>query len=332
MDTVPKRIARLVVLGIGLLVGIALGWALFVAVPDGGRSILGVVLTIVTAVLVLRLAAGVAESAFGPSDTVEIPVDAPIARDGGQGLPTNPRQIPADEVVSEIERADESGRIEALVVRLNTPGGEVVPSDDIRTAVAEFDGPTVAYVTDVCASGGYWIASACDHVVARENSLVGSIGVRGSTLNATRLAEKLGVDYERFVAGKYKDAGNPMRELKEDERRYLQGIVDDLYDSFVERVADGRDLSEDQIRDTEARVYVGADAHDVGLVDELGTRDAAETHLEDALGHDVEIRALEPPRGLMVRLRSAAASASYAFGAGLGAAFGDGDGTGLRLR
>jgi protease-4 len=332
MDTVPKRIGRLVVLGLGLVVGTALGWALFVVLPDGGRSILGVVLTIVTALLVVRLASGLAGSLFGPYDTAEVPIDAPIARDGGQAVPTNPRQVPADEVVSEIERADESGRIEALVVRLNTPGGEVVPSDDIRTAVAEFDGPTVAYVTDVCASGGYWIASACDHVVARENSLVGSIGVRGSTLNANRLADKLGVDYERFVAGEYKDAGNPLRELADDERRYLQGIVDDLYDSFVERVADGRNLSEDQIRDTEARVYVGTDAHDIGLVDELGTRDAAEAYLEDAVGHEVEVRELETPRGLMVRLRSAAASASYAFGAGLGAVFGDGNGTNLRLR
>lgn len=332
MDTVPKRIARLVVLGIGLLVGTSVGWGLFVRVPDGGRTILGILLTIVTAVLVVRIAANVAETLFGAVDTAEIPVDAPIVRDGGKSLPTNPRQVPADEVVAEIEQADESGRIEALVVRLNTPGGEVVPSDDIRQAVEEFDGPTVAYVTDVCASGGYWIASACDHVVARENSLVGSIGVRGSTLNATRLAEKLGVDYERFVAGEYKDAGNPLRELEEDERRYLQGIVDDLYDSFVERVAAGRDLSEAQIRDTEARVYVGEDAHDIGIVDELGTRDTAEAYLEDAVGHDIEVRELEPPRGLLVRLRSAAAEACYAFGAGIGATFGDGDGFDLRLR
>jgi len=83
----------------------------------------------------------------------------------------------------------------------------VVPSDDIRLAAERFDGPTVAYATDVCASGGYWIASGCDELWAREGSIVGSIGVIGSRVNASALAEKVGLSYERFAAGDYKDAG-----------------------------------------------------------------------------------------------------------------------------
>jgi protease-4 len=316
MDTTPKRVGRVVVLAAGTAAGTAAGWALFVRIP-GSPTILGVLLTLAAAALSLRLAANAADSLFGAYDTAEVRVEGPIVRDGGQSVPTNPQRIPADAVVDQVERADADRNAEALVVRLNTPGGEVVPSDDIRRAVREFDGPTVAYATDVCASGGYWIASACDHVVARENSLVGSIGVRGSSLNASELAEKVGVDYERFVAGEYKDAGTPLRELREDERSYLQGLVDDFYDSFVERVADGRDLSAEEIRDTEARVYVGRDARDRGLVDDLGTRDAAEDYLESELGHAVEVREFEPPRGLLVRMRRTALGAAYAFGAGV---------------
>jgi protease-4 len=324
MDTTLKRTGRLLIVAIGAVAGTALGWALFVRFP-GDRSILGVLLTIATGLLVVRVTAGIAERLLGAHDTAEVRVEGPIARDGGQSVPTNPRQIPADAVVDQVRAADADWNVEALVVHLNTPGGEVVPSDDIRRAVADFDGPTVAYATDVCASGGYWIASACDHVVARENSLVGSIGVVGSSLNAADLADRLGVDYERFVAGEYKDAGVPLREMRDDERHYLQGLVDDLYDSFVDVVADGRDLSEAEVRDTEARVYVGRDAVDRGLVDDLGTRDAAEAYLEDELGHEVAVREFEPPRGLLVRVRRTALGAAYAFGAGVASVLGDSD-------
>lgn len=332
MDTTSKHAGRLAVLAVGAVAGIATGWALFVWLPAGGPSILGVLLTLAAGLLVVRGAASLADRAFGAYDTAVVGVEGPIMRDRGQSIPANPRRVPADAVVDQIERAAADGNAEALVVRLNTPGGEVVPSDDIRRAVADFDGPTVAYATDVCASGGYWIASACDHVVARENSLVGSIGVRGSSLNAAELADKLGVDYERFVAGEYKDAGTPLRELREDEREYLQGLVDDLYDSFVSRVADGRDLSPEAVRDTEARVYTGRNAADRGLVDELGTREAVEAYLEAELGHAVEVREFEPPRGLPVRLRRTALGAAYAFGAGVTSAFGDGDGPNVEFR
>jgi protease-4 len=332
MDTLPKRVGRVLVLGAGAVAGTATGWGLFVRIPSDSPSILGVLLAVATALLFLRLAARIADSVLGAYDTAEVRVEGPIARDGGESIPTNPRQIPAGAVVDQIERADSDRNVEALIVRVNTPGGEIVPSDDIRRAVADFEGPTVAYATDVCASGGYWIASACDHVVARENSLVGSIGVRGSTLNAADLADHLGVGYERFVAGEYKDAGTPLRELREDERYYLQGLVDDLYESFVQQVATARDLSIGAVKDTEARVYVGRDAAERGLVDELGTRDDVEAHLETVLGHEVAVRELEPPRGLLVRARRTAAAAAYAFGAGVGSVFGDGDGTNLEFR
>jgi protease-4 len=264
-------------------------------------------------------------------NAVEVAVEGPITREGSRLPSSRQRSVPADKVVEQIERADEDPNAEALVVKLNTPGGEVVPSEDIRLAAERFDGPTIAYATDTCASGGYWIASGCDELWAREASLVGSIGVRGSNVNAKGLADKLGLEYQPMNAGEYKDAGFPLKEPDEDDQEYLQGIVDDYYETFVERVAEGRGLDEETIRDTEARVYLGTDAHENGLVDELGTREDIEDRIADRLGRDVEVEEFEPKQSLMERLRSQSQGVAYAFGAGVACALGVDEEFRLRL-
>ena len=264
-------------------------------------------------------------------NVVEVAVEGPITREGTRIPGAGRVSTPADRVVEQIERADEDPNAEALIVKLNTPGGEVLPSEDIRLAAERFDGPTIAYATDTCASGGYWIASGCDELWAREASIVGSIGVRGSQVNAKGLADKLGLDYRPMTAGEFKDAGYPLKEPEAEDEAYLQGIVDDYYETFVERVAAGRDLDEETIRETEARVYLGADAAENGLVDELGTREDIEDRLEDALGHDVEVEEFEPERSLMERLRNSSQGMAYAVGAGAASAFGVDDEFQLRL-
>lgn len=265
-------------------------------------------------------------------NTVEVAVEGPITREGSRLPSSRQRSTPADKIVEQIERADEDPNAEALVVKLNTPGGEVVPSEDIRLAAERFDGPTIAYATDTCASGGYWIASGCDELWAREASLVGSIGVRGSNVNAKGLADKLGLEYLPTNAGEYKDAGFPLKEPDEDDQEYLQGIVDDYYETFVERVAEGRGLDEETIRDTEARVYLGSDAHENGLVDELGTREDVEDRIAEQLGvAEVDVEEFTPKRSLMERLRSQSQGVAYAFGAGVVSAFGVDEEFKLRL-
>jgi protease-4 len=265
-------------------------------------------------------------------NTVEVAVEGPITREGSRLPSSRQRSVPADKIVEQIERADGDPNAEALVVKLNTPGGEVVPSEDIRLAAERFDGPTIAYATDTCASGGYWIASGCDELWAREASLVGSIGVRGSNVNAKGLADKLGLEYQPMNAGEYKDAGFPLKEPDEDDQEYLQGIVDDYYETFVERVAEGRGLDEETIRETEARVFLGTDAHENGLVDELGTREDVEDHIAERLGTpDVEVEEFTPKQGLMERLRSQSQGMAYAVGAGAASALGVDEEFRLRL-
>ncbi|MEA1931637.1 MAG: signal peptide peptidase SppA [Euryarchaeota archaeon] len=256
----------------------------------------------------------------GPSDynVGKVTVSGPIQRTRSRSSSLSGRNpCIADDIVEQIEAADDDEAVEALLVELNTPGGEVLPSDDIRRAAVDFEGPTIAYATDTCASGGYWIASGCDEVWARDASLVGSIGVVGSRPNAAGLADKLGLSYEQFTAGEYKDAGVPLREIEDDEREYLQSIIDGYYDQFVETVSDGRDMDPQAIRDTEARIYLGSDALEIGLVDELGTETDVENRIGDLIDSDVETQEFEPDRSIAERLGLGAERVAFAAGNGV---------------
>ena len=319
MSDSSDRLGRvLMVTGI-TLISLLAGWLLFVEYATDLADLLGLLLVFALGAAAVRTGASIAASQFPTYNVAEVAVEGPITRDGGGSnpLPTGPVGATADEIAEQIEAADEDPAADALVVKLNTPGGEVVPSEDIRNAAERFDGPTVAYATDVCASGGYWIASGCDEIWAREPSIVGSIGVIGSRPNVADLADRLGVSYEQFTAGEYKDAGTPLKEIEDDEREYLQGLIDGLYDRFVDRVAEGRELSEGEIRETEARIYLGTDAAEMGLVDELGTHEDVTDRLEEQLGEDVTVREFEPQRGPLARVGMGARSVAYAFGAGI---------------
>jgi protease-4 len=302
------------------------GWFLFVETPADMAELVGVFFVIATVGLGLRLGGNIAGNVIPEYNVAEVAVKGPITRDSGGFPPGRPGTPGADEIVDLIERADENRNAEALLIRLNTPGGAVVPSDDIRRAAEAFDGPTVAYATDTCASGGYWIASGCDELWAREGSIVGSIGVRGSRMTAADLLDRAGLEYEQFTAGEYKEAGTPFAEMDDDEREYLQGLIDDYYDQFVETVAEGRSMDADAIRETEAKVFLGEQAHEMGLVDDIGTHDDVEERIEHLLDEPVATTELEPSHGVADRLRGGAERVAYAAGAGVASRFTDADG------
>jgi protease-4 len=302
---------------LGLVVVALAGWFLFLWYPASLTDLLGVVLVLLFVVGGLRGVSNTVDSLAPAHNVAEVAVEGPITRDGGGGLGSTPVGAAADDIVEQIEQADADRGAQALLVKLNTPGGEIVPSQDIRLAAEGFDGPTIAYATDTCASGGYEIASGCDELWAREGSIVGSIGVIGSRVSVSDLADRLGVEYEQLTAGEYKDAGNPLKGLDEDEREYLQGIIDDYYDQFVAGVAEGRNLDAETVRETEARIYLGEEALELGLVDELGTREAVLERLEDDLGAEATVREFTPRRGLAGRLQGGAQRVAYALGAGI---------------
>ncbi|MEF8776972.1 MAG: S49 family peptidase [Haloarculaceae archaeon] len=330
MGMVSRLGRTLIALLFAAAVGVA-AWYVFVQYPVSFAQLAGIVIAALVTVAGLQAGLRVASQLVPDYNVAEVPVEGPITRDsGGFGIPAGPTRPDADEVVEQIERADADRNTQALVLRLNTPGGEIVPADDIREAAIAFDGPTVAYATDTCASGGMWVASGCDRLWAREGSIVGSIGVRFGSFRVHEFLEAHGIEYEGITAGEYKESLSAFKQLEADEREYIQGLVDTWYDHFVERMAEGTDMDAAAVRATEAKVYLGEDAVETGLVDALGNRDGVEAHLEDRLGTPVEVNTFEPRRGITERLGAAASGAAFAFGAGLGRALGAGE-SGLRM-
>ena len=312
-----NNILRALVFSLVAAVGVVAGWLLFFELPESLVELFGIVFVVLLLPVVLRAASAVAASVAPEYNVAEVAVKGQIRRNKSGSIGSPPIGAGADDIVEQIDRADADSNAEALLVRLNTPGGEIVPSEDIKLAAERFDGPTIAYTTDTCASGGYEIASGCDEIWAREGSIVGSIGVIGSRVTAGELADRLGLEYDQLTAGKYKDAGVPLKDLEEHEREYLQGIIDDYYDQFVSNVAKRRELGREEIEATEARVYLGTEAAENGLVDELGTREDVEQRVEEQIGQDVTVREFEPEQGIAQRLSLGAQRLAYAFGSGI---------------
>lgn len=234
--------------------------------------------------------------------------------------------IGADSIVDAVESADGSEGTAALLLEMSSPGGAVVPSADIYRALEDFDGPKVAVVEDVCASGAYLAAAACDRIYAREDATVGSIGVIASQVNASELAEELGLEYEGFTAGEYKDAGHPLKEPSDDDRDYIQGLIDAHYDRFVDRVAASRDaLDPEEIEALEARVFDGPEALERGLIDAIGDEDDAKEYLLGEIEHapesedDLNVKRSRSVGGSPFSTAAAVERTAYAFGRGLGA-------------
>jgi len=180
-----------------------------------------------------------------------------------------------------LDTAADDPSVKAVVLRINSPGGAVTASDIMYEDVLRFrratHKPVVACMMDVAASGGYYLAMACDRVYAHPTTVTGSIGVIMTLYNASCLFEKIGLASNPIKSGPNKDIGNPARDMTQEERAILQGMVTSFYDQFVQVVARGRGLPEERVRAlADGRVYTGLDARKLGLVDEVG-------YLEDAI-------------------------------------------------
>jgi protease-4 len=182
--------------------------------------------------------------------------------------------LSADEVVRELEEHLEDPSIRAVVVRVESPGGVVGPSQEIHDAVARVRAkgkPVVVSMGAIAASGGYYLAAPADHIVASPGTLTGSIGVIMQLAEIEGLLKKVGVNLEVIKAGRYKDVGNFARAMSPEERAVLQSVLDDMYDQFVTAVAEGRRLDRAKVLAlADGRVYTGRRAKELGLVDSLG--------------------------------------------------------------
>ena len=185
----------------------------------------------------------------------------------------------SESVVEQLERLGRDPSVHAVVVRIDSPGGGVAASQEIYEAVQKVrkqDKPVVASLAGVAASGGYYVACAADTIVANPGTLTGSIGVIMSFPNTEELFRKVGVKLEVIKTGQFKDVGSIWRPMTDEERELLQGVLTNVYDQFVDAIAEGRGMSRDRILPyADGRVFSGDQAQEYGFVDVLGDLDDA---------------------------------------------------------
>jgi protease-4 len=177
------------------------------------------------------------------------------------------------DIVDQIKEFTNDEGIKAVVLRVDTPGGGVVPSQEIYNAVRELrkKKKVVVSMGSVAASGGYLIAVAADRIVANPGTLTGSISAIMHHASVEELLKKVGVKSSVVKSGKFKDIGSPVREMTAEERAILQGIVDDIYDQFVNTISENRKMPLQKVIElADGRIFTGRQAKALGLVDELG--------------------------------------------------------------
>ena len=191
-----------------------------------------------------------------------------------------PGVVTADKYVHTLRKLRKDDKVKAVVLRVNSPGGSVIASDDIWAEIEriqEAGKPVITSMGDVAASGGYYIACGTDKIVSQPNTITGSIGVFTMMTNTRELMEdKIGMNFDTVSTGKYSTRLNSLFDLNDEERNTIQKIVDDYYELFLNRVGEGRGMSRDEVHEVaRGRIWTGSQAKANGLVDELGDLDDA---------------------------------------------------------
>ena len=214
--------------------------------------------------------------------------------------------LDAQATISELKQYSENPLVKAIVLRIDSPGGGVVPSQEIHDAVKRVKNKSnkavIASMGTVAASGGYYIAAATDRIIANPGTLTGSIGVIMEMANFEGLMKKVGVEGVGIKSGRFKDVGSPLRKMSDEERKLLQSVMDDVHHQFIQAVADGRSLEVSDVEPlADGRIYTGRQAKDARLVDELGDLDDAIHIAADIAGMEGEPKVVEPRKRFSFR-------------------------------
>lgn len=205
-----------------------------------------------------------------------------------------------DDIIAWIEDADADPNVQAIVLEINSPGGSPVASDEISQAVLRANKTVVARIRDTGASGAYWVASSSDYIIANRMSLTGSVGVTGSYVEWAGTLRRYNATYREFTGGERKELANPFDDLTPSEAALFQAKIDLLHDVFTEHVAERRNLTQEQratVRTGEP--FLGLEAIELGLVDELGGQYELDTYLEELLGEEPAYVHYSAPKTLL---------------------------------
>ncbi|MFT4310467.1 MAG: signal peptide peptidase SppA [Candidatus Woesearchaeota archaeon] len=219
-----------------------------------------------------------------------IPIHGVIVAETQPSIFGSSGAVSSTNIIRILDEAENNRKVDAVILEINSPGGSGVASDEIARRVATFNKPIVANIRESGASGAYWVASSTDYITANRFSIVGSIGVIASYLEFSGLLEHFNISYQRFVAGDNKDFGSPFREPTPQEAQQFQALLDEMHTIFIQEVAKGRNMPEQDIRAlADGSIYTGSQAVSLGLIDSTGGMDDAIAYLEDVLNKQVSV-------------------------------------------
>jgi len=221
---------------------------------------------------------------------VVIPLTGTITTGGASSLSSS--IITPDLVSNYLTKAEIDTAVKAIVFRIESPGGEIVPCQEILWEIerAKETKTIVVSMGGMATSGGYYISTKADKIVALPTTMTGSIGVISQVTNIEGLLDKLGIQIETFKGGKYKDMYRGLREMTPEEEEIVQRMIDEYYESFIDVVAEGRGLSREEVRNlATGQIYTGTEAKELGLVDELGDLNTAIDLAAELAGIEVPI-------------------------------------------
>ena len=254
----------------------------------------------------------------GPGNVAVIDIKGTIVVDSNDNLFSDSVASSTD-IVKLIEAADENPNIKAILFNINSGGGSPVASDEIAQAIKNTNKTTVSLIREMGASGAYWIASATDYIIASRMSITGSIGVYSSYLEFSGFLNDKNISYNLIKGGKYKNVGSPFKELTDEERNLIQEKIDKIHDFFIDEVAQNRNMSEEDVRElANGMWYLGVEAKDLGLVDELGGKKEAKAYLKENIGEDVEFVNYGFKKSVFDSLFGISDTSSYYIGKGIG--------------
>jgi protease-4 len=252
-------------------------------------------------------------------NTAIIPISGVIVSGNGGFLDQS--SISSTDIIQLIDKVANDKSVKAVIFEINSPGGSPVATDEIAQAVKSLKGKnitTVAWIRENGASGAYWIASSTGYIVANRMSVVGSIGVYGSYLEFYGLLNRYNVTYQRLVAGEYKDTGTPYRPLSSAEETLIQEKLNTLHKYFISAVAENRDMDYDSVKKlANGEIFLGIEARDNGLVDELGGKAEAIKYIERKQNITVTTKEFAKKKSFIESLASAVNKNSYYIGQGI---------------
>ena len=251
-----------------------------------------------------------------------ISIEGEIVGTKDSGISFGAAAAASPEIIEQIQKADNNPQIKAIILGINSPGGSAVASDEIADALKKTNKTKVAWIREEGASGAYWIASASDYIVANRASVTGSIGVIASYLEFPGFLQRYNITYRRLVAGKYKDIGSPFKDMTPEEQAFFQESLNEMRDYFVSEVAKNRHMSKKDVdKIANGLFYLGSQAKEYGLVDELGGKDEAIKYIEKKENIKADVVEYKNQKGLLGLLSGAASQASFYAGRGIGSAF-----------